>query len=617
MAFILTAVGYLIGVISVAAAASASVSASSTSSCPVDFAYVSNFFPSSCRASPAFPSDECCGAAFNTFGLAVALYLRDFRAFEFPDNSTVFACFSAYDSALHRDGLEGFSVLRCPSFEPNLFITSPDLCSGIQTAEEWQKRIGRMDMDSSCKGDLSTSAACQACSYDVQIAIAKASRLSPNNTACFYYGVLYASSIVNTFGPVNLATAGCLLASQGTPSRKVKPHHMVIYASIGAALVIVMGCATTIFVWLWWRRRRQLYHEEFIKRNKKLLSGSVQPNVGAIWYSFDDVKNATNNFSAKNMIGEGGYSTVYKGVMQDGSQVAVKRIKNCTPEGDAEFKNEVEVIKCVRHRNLVALRGCCVASNTTFGHLRLLIYDYMPNGSLEDYLFDGKKPVLSWPDRQRIVMDTVKGLTYLHTGVQPPIIHRDIKTSNILLDEHLGAHVADFGLAKVTAEGMSHMTTRVAGTQGYLAPEYALYGQLTEKSDVYSFGVLLLVLMSGRPALDIHDAHPLVTDWAWVRVKQKNALEVVDEQIRGSGSPAVMERFVLVGILCAHLLVAFRPTMSQALKMLEGDLEIPSIPDRPLPLTQDSIDTQYDFSGASSFPETIDPCSYKSEDLLR
>jgi len=176
----------------------------------------------------------------------------------------------------------------------------------------------------------------------------------------------------------------------------------------------------------------------------------------------------------------------------------------------------------------------------------------------------------------------------LHDGIEPAIYHRDIKSTNILLDDDMNACVADFGLARImNTEEESHIATKVAGTHGYLAPEYALYGQLTDKSDVYSFGVLLLEIMSGRMALDTSAesvSHYLITDWAWALVKQGKTTEIVDESIRQSGPEIVMERFVLVGILCSHVMVAFRPRMVDAVRMLEGEAEIPEIPDRPLPL---------------------------------
>ncbi|KAK0576511.1 hypothetical protein LWI29_018672 [Acer saccharum] len=193
-------------------------------------------------------------------------------------------------------------------------------------------------------------------------------------------------------------------------------------------------------------------------------------------------------------------------------------------------------------------------------------------------------------------LNVARGLAYLHYGLKPAIYHRDIKPTNILLDSDLNARVADFGLAKQSLEGQSHLTTRVAGTHGYLAPEYlapeyALYGQLTEKSDVYSFGIVMLEIMSGRKVLDTSNSSSflLITDWAWMLVKTGKVEEIFDEFIRKEGPKGIMERFVQVGILCAHVMVAFRPTIADALKMLEGDIDIPILPDRPLPLSHESF----------------------------
>ncbi|KAH7301508.1 hypothetical protein KP509_23G030300 [Ceratopteris richardii] len=598
---------------------SSDVSTSPSSSCPIDFSYVSSFFPTSCRGSSSANnfSNACCLDAFNIFGLGVALYLRQTLIFELPNNATLFACYNAYQNSLSAEGLPNFSVFDCKELSNSThFIRNPALCSGIETVEDWQRKVGITAMDSSCSGDLSDLAACQICTQDTLTAIAIATKLSANNSYCFYFGVLYATGFANKNGPTNRATATCLLAMQPSTSSRHSSRAVVVYSAIGAAIVVCLGSIAVVTTWLWCIQRRQLYHEKFVRLNKDLLNGKLQPNTGAIWYQFEDLKAATNNFGTTNVIGSGGYGVVYRGTMPDGSQVAVKSIKNCTKEGDAEFCNEVEVINNVRHRNLVVLRGCCVASNSSLGHLRLLIYDYMPNGSLEDYLFRSTKPVLRWADRERIALDTAMALAYLHRGVQPAIIHRDIKPSNILLDQSLNAHVADFGLARVTMEGMSHMTTRVAGTQGYLAPEYALYGQLTEKSDVYSFGVVLLVLISGRQAVDLRAEYPLITDWAWIMVKNGNTLGVVDERIRHSGPAHLMERMVCTGILCAHLLVAFRPTMYEALQMLQGSLEIPRIPDRPLPLTHETIHVSDCSSSLSSAHSGAEPHKCR-EELLR
>jgi serine/threonine protein kinase len=211
----------------------------------------------------------------------------------------------------------------------------------------------------------------------------------------------------------------------------------------------------------------------------------------------------------------------------------------------------------------------------------------MSNGSLGEHLL---RTQLTWPQRKNIILDVAKGLAYLHYGLKPAIYHRDIKTTNILLDSEMKARVADFGLAKQSLEGQSHLTTRVAGTHGYLAPEYALYGQLTEKSDVYSFGIVILEIMSGRKVLDTSSSNlVLITDWAWKLAKSGDFEEIFEKGIREHGSKGVMERYVLVGILCAHVMVAFRPTIEDALRMLEGDIDIPSLPDRPLPFSHESF----------------------------
>ncbi|KAK9929205.1 hypothetical protein M0R45_026311 [Rubus argutus] len=231
-----------------------------------------------------------------------------------------------------------------------------------------------------------------------------------------------------------------------------------------------------------------------------MLGLESDPTRVPFLFKIQDLEKATNNFSQKNFIGRGGFGLVYKGVLPDGTTVAVKKVVEIDFQGDAEFCNEVEIISNLKHQNLVPLRGCCVVEGEDnyeerVSH-RYLVYDYMPNGNLDDHLFlapssnqiRGIERSSTWPQRKGIILDVAKGLAYLHYGVKPAIYHRDIKATNTLLDADMRARVADFGLVKQSMEGQSYLTTRVARTHGYLAPEYALYGQLTKKSDAYTFG---------------------------------------------------------------------------------------------------------------------------------
>ncbi|CAN1234492.1 Probable receptor-like protein kinase At1g11050 [Linum perenne] len=308
------------------------------------------------------------------------------------------------------------------------------------------------------------------------------------------------------------------------------------------------------------------------------------PNSGARWFQGSELEKATNGFHQKNFLGKGAYGVVYKGVLPDGSYVAVKELHDLDSLRDEEFFNEVEIISKIRHRNLLSLRGCCATRKRRF-----LIYDFMANGSVADHLSNMSLRVrFSWEQRKNVILDVAKGLVYLHCGVKPAIYHRDIKASNILLDMDLRAKVADFGLAR--EDGYSHITTRVAGTHGFLAPEYAMYGHLSNKSDVYSFGVLVLEIMTARKVIDtslIDSSAVLITDWVWDLVKAGRVEEAFDEGMKDDeyqdySDGEMMIRFVMVGILCAHVVAAHRPTITEALKMLEGNTEVPKTPDRPL-----------------------------------
>ena len=577
------------------------------STCPLDFSILSKYTWINTVCTPAANESACCIAALSGVGLAMAKYLRDTGLFELQDQATVDTCLASFQVELRSIGVTRDVASECftnsSQRNSSMFIRSPLMCQGIETKEDFSRVAGNsLGMDKSCQGDLSNHDQCTVCVSDMQTAVNLLTKMNTSTSSeCFDYVVIYAAGIVNSAGPWDAGTAYCIMAVEtgGTSSSGPK---IGLYIGIGAIVATVICVILGLAFWAWRRRRRAAVHREFVARNNKML----KPNAPSLmWYDWGELKSATHGFSNKSLLGEGGYGCVYKGVLKDGRTVAIKRFRNCTPEGDLDFLNEVEVISKVKHRHLVVLNGCCVASTNSDGHQRMLVYDYMLHGSLADYLFNKSNPVLEWPERRKIAIGMARGLAYLHAEVVPQIIHRDIKASNILLDENFNARVADFGLAKLTPETETHFTTHVAGTHGYVAPEYALYGQLTEKSDVYSFGVCLLELLSGRPALADSSEQPqmcLVTDWAWWLVKEGRILDILDINIRHKGPVDVMQRFIMVGILCAHVLVAFRPTMTEALRMLEGDSDIPEIPDRPLPLTFDMLegDNPYSYSAQST-----------------
>ena len=444
----------------------------------------------------------------------------------------------------------------------------------------------------SCNQSLENSSPCATCTTSLSSLQAALNGTSVGSlTDCTSYRSIYAGAFANYLGPTDPGTAYCLYAldfkSDGSGK---KPSIVIVVVVVVSSLVL---SAVICGAWVFHRKRRELRKGKREMRDVELSLESMSGSTTLVKFTIDEIRQATRNFTRDNIIGRGGYGNVYKGVLKDGSEVAFKRFKNCSAAGDASFAHEVEVIASVRHVNLVPLRGYCTATTPFEGHQRIIVCDLMKNGSLHDHLY-GTTEKLSWPLRQKIALGTARGLAYLHSGAQPAIIHRDIKASNILLDEKFEPKVGDFGLAKFTPEGMTHLSTRVAGTMGYVAPEYALYGQLTERSDVYSFGVVLLELLSGKKALMVMSENQpsLVTDWAWSLVRKGKALDVIDNGMPELGSPEVLERYVLVAVLCSHPQLYARPTMDQVVKILETDLPVPSIPERPIPIVAEMDDIE-------------------------
>ncbi|XP_002533625.3 receptor-like serine/threonine-protein kinase ALE2 [Ricinus communis] len=293
-------------------------------------------------------------------------------------------------------------------------------------------------------------------------------------------------------------------------------------------------------------------------------------------FPYAELEKATEKFSSKRILGEGGFGRVYRGTMEDGAEVAVKLLTRDNQNGDREFIAEVEMLSRLHHRNLVKLIGICIEGRT-----RCLVYELVHNGSVESHLhgLDKSKGPLDWDSRLKIALGAARGLAYLHEDSNPRVIHRDFKASNVLLEDDFTPKVSDFGLAREATEGSHHISTRVMGTFGYVAPEYAMTGHLLVKSDVYSYGVVLLELLSGRKPVDMSQPQGqenLVT-WARPLLTTREGLEqLVDPSLEGTYDFDDMAKVAAIASMCVHPEVTNRPFMGevvQALKLIYNDMD--------------------------------------------
>ncbi|CAJ1951929.1 unnamed protein product [Sphenostylis stenocarpa] len=278
---------------------------------------------------------------------------------------------------------------------------------------------------------------------------------------------------------------------------------------------------------------------------------------------------ATNFFSNLNQLGHGGFGPVFKGMMPNGQEVAVKKLSLESRQGVKEFTNEVMLLLRIQHKNLVTLLGCCAE-----GPEKMLVYEYLPNKSLDHFLFDKRKSSsLDWATRFRIVTGVARGLLYLHEEAPERIIHRDIKASNILLDEKLNPKISDFGLAKLFPGEDTHLLTfRISGTHGYMAPEYALRGYLSVKTDVFSYGVLVLEIVSGRKNQDLRlgSEKADLLSYAWSLYQGRRIMDLIDPSLgKYNGDEAAM--CIQLGLLCCQASIIERPDMNAVHLMLSSD----------------------------------------------
>ncbi|KAB2601104.1 G-type lectin S-receptor-like serine/threonine-protein kinase [Pyrus ussuriensis x Pyrus communis] len=297
-------------------------------------------------------------------------------------------------------------------------------------------------------------------------------------------------------------------------------------------------------------------------------------------YNFDSILIATNNFSITNKLGEGGFGPVYKGKLEEGKEVAVKRLSSSSGQGMEEFKNEMLLISKLQHKNLVRIMGCCVKDDE-----KLLIYEFMANRSLDTLLFNPtRRAVLDWGRRFNIIQGVARGLLYLHRDSYLKVIHRDLKVSNILLDEKMNPKISDFGLSRIVEAAQSLANThKVVGTLGYMSPEYAMGGIFSEKSDVYSFGVLLLEIVSGRKSTSFYYKEEQLgfLAYVWHLWNEGRGLKFVDEVLADSYSISEVTRCMHIGLLCVQDKAADRPTMPDVVFMLSSEKDLPP-PKQPI-----------------------------------
>lgn len=305
--------------------------------------------------------------------------------------------------------------------------------------------------------------------------------------------------------------------------------------------------------------------------NLLVIAAQEQPSQRPTWkcFSYEELFDATNGFNSDNLVGKGGYAQVYKGTLKDGYEIAVKRLTRTSSDErkEKEFLTEIGTIGHVNHTNVLPLLGCCIDKGL------YLVFELSSKGSVASLLHDENVPPLDWKTRYKIVLGTARGLHYLHKGCKRRIIHRDIKSSNILLTSDFEPQISDFGLAKwLPNQWTHHSIAPIEGTFGHLAPEYYLHGIVDEKTDVFAFGVFLLEVISGRKPVD--GSHQSLHNWAKPLLNKEELEKLVDQRLEGAYDVAQLQRLAFAASLCIRASATWRPTMSQVLEVMEeGEMD--------------------------------------------
>ncbi|KAB2004849.1 hypothetical protein ES319_D11G228800v1 [Gossypium barbadense] len=372
-----------------------------------------------------------------------------------------------------------------------------------------------------------------------------------------------------------------LIVAEDTSGNKARNVRIIpgIVVPVG---VLIAG---TIIAFIIWRRKK---HAKRTPETTNLTSmnDDLERGAGPRRFSYTDLASATNNFSEQRKLGEGGFGAVYRGYLNDlDVEVAVKRISSWSKQRRKEYVTEVKVISQLRHRNLVQLIGWCHDKNDF-----ILVYEFMPNGSLDSHLF-GRRSPLTWSVRYRISLGLASALLYLHEEWEQCVVHRDIKSSNVMLDSGFNVKLGDFGLAKLMDHELGPKTTGLAGTLGYLAPEYISTGRASKESDVYSFGVVLLEIATGRKSVDPGRKSDMgLVEWIWGLYGTGELILAIDDKLGKEFDEKQVESLMIVGLWCAHPDCNSRPSIRQAIQVLYLESPLPNLPVKmPVPTYQVSL----------------------------
>ncbi|XP_045788328.1 G-type lectin S-receptor-like serine/threonine-protein kinase At1g11300 isoform X2 [Trifolium pratense] len=444
--------------------------------------------------------------------------------------------------------INGSSELKQDGFLVHHFMKVPDFAKRLD---------GNQD---ECRKFCLTNCSCVAYAYDPYI-------------TCMYWTGELIDLQKFPYGGVDLfirvpaeLVADTVVSNSNKKEKGHKKSFLIIPIIVGIGAFILVICS-----FLWWKKSST--RDRGRQPRNSIIGEEKQMKLDELpLYDFEKLEIATNYFHFGNMLGKGGFGPVYKGVMEDGQEIAVKRLSKASGQGIEEFMNEVVVISKLQHRNLVRILGCCVERGE-----QMLVYEFMPNKSLDAFLFDPlQKKILDWKKRSNIIEGIARGILYLHRDSRLRIIHRDLKASNILLDGDMIPKIADFGLARIVKGGEEDEanTKRVVGTYGYMPPEYAMEGLFSEKSDVYSFGVLLLEIVSGRrnSSFNHNECSLSLVGFAWKLWLEENIISLIDPEVWDPYYESSMLRCIQIGLLCVQELPRERPNISNVVLMLISEI---------------------------------------------